>query len=298
MERKVLYKPDWVTDLDKLPLVGGVFQENGTGEEWERISPYKMRVSENGPNFAVDVSTELGVLEYRALMRIRDLAIRGYKYIVWLSPAGGKSDYTDSRMVVAIVHDTTDEEIEFNCRGIVLKTDGQDLLKPAGMLLVDGGESVDDINTVEDLRTNPIGFNLKRGIDWTAYLQMFFGRDNVWREIRSGGDVRRQKRIETELVDVYRRITTGVSNFNVIGLGTMIEAEMARRGFAVAGGNHGSTYSEISGRSVFTTSFNTLFAYSAGTINVIESNGKRVCPCGCVLTEGCKTCPKCGVKFE
>ena len=257
-----------------------------------------MELGENGPNFAVDVTSQIGRLEYTALMRLRELALKGYRYIVWLSPAGGRSDYVESRMVVAIAEGVRDGQVRFNCRGIALKTDGGDLFLSANRLLAEGGKSIEEIGEVEDMRTNPIGFNLKGGDEWTTYLATIFGRERVWMEIESGGDKGRQKRAEVALKSVWASLGGRTTMADKICLGAMIERQMALRGFAISGGNHGATYGEMLSGSLITSSFNTIFSNSGGIINPVEMGGKKVCPCGYVLTEGCKTCPKCGAKFE
>lgn len=301
MNRKELWRPDWIDRSPELLAQSArVYLENKkNGEEWERISPYEMEIGEMGPNFAVDVSTEIGRLEYTALMRLRELALKDCKYIVWLSPAGGRSDYEESRMVLAIVEGIEDGSVRFNCRGIALKTDGSDLLVSANRLLADGGKSIDEICEVEDMRTNPIGFNLKSEYKWTTYLATLFGRDRVWQEIENGGDIERQRRIEMELKSVWRDLGGRLSMVNEVYLGVMIERQMAQRGFAIVGGNHGATYGDMMSNNFVTSSFNTLFSKSVGTIKPVEINGKRVCPyCGQVLENGGTVCSKCGAKFE
>jgi hypothetical protein len=200
--------------------------------------------------------------------------------------------------VVAIVEGIEDGSVRFNCRGIALKTDGSDLLVSANKLLADGGKSIDEVCEVEDMRTNPIGFNLEGEYKWTTYLATLFGRDRVWQEIENGGDIERQARVEVELKSVWMSLGGRMSITNEIYLGAMIERQMAQRGFAIAGGNHGVTYGDMMVNSFVTSSFNTLFSKSVGVIKPVEINGKKVCPCGQVLESGARVCKKCGAKFE
>ena len=86
---------------------------------------------------------------------------------------------------------------------------------------------------------------------------------------------------------------------NEVYLGVMIERQMAQRGFAIVGGNHGATYGDMISSSFLVSPFNALFSKSAGTIKPVETNGKRVCPyCSQVLENGATVCKKCGAKFE
>lgn len=265
-----------------------VVRENLRAKEAERISPYVLEFDENGePNFAYEKETELGKMEYSGMKSMWELANSGTKYVIWLSPPGGVSGYTEGRVVVGkVLKNGRSTEIE--CRGIPILKDRGGFRKIADNL------GAGDLE-VEELRKWAIGVNAENDDDFWDKCQKVFGVKEVWSYIREGKDVRNKKETEVVVRQVMKEIEVrGVQHENQ---GLVFEMMMKDRGFEIMGGNHGGTNMDMFGGTRMLSAFRGLFTRSEIAIKGERVDGKMVCPCGEVLKEGQTRCPKCGLRL-
>jgi len=286
------------TQFENPGELGRLLLENRVGPVKERVVPYDLVFDRDGNpvDFKVGRDTEIKRLEDNGMRTMYKLAKMGYSHVFWLSPPEGPANYLEGRLVVAIVKKAGEETI-LECRGIPIIESYQTVWEKACQLINMGGVVMSGgLRNVEDLRQQAIGINLKDELPWD-FCELVFGMNEVWEVIRQEKDLESTKRVVgvvgKVLSEIERRFGV-VNQYNSIQAGIVFEHMMARSGWSIAGGNHGSTNIGLSA----TSSFNTLFSKSVGVIRPVEINGKRVCPCGQVLESGATVCKKCGAKFE
>lgn len=238
---------DRLIELDRQKDVfelGRVFLENGTGDLKTRVVPYGLRFRRNGePDFAYETKTVLGRMEYEGMMSMYELAKMGFSHVFWISPPGGPANYPEGRLVVGKVV-KTDNEVEFECRGVPILDSEDKLLEEVSELIKNGGVNlVGGLGSVEDLRSRAIGINLDDEQLWD-FCKHIFGMGEVWDVIKRGEDVVRASEVigvaGEVLVDIRRRFGV-VTPKNSLQAGIMFEQVMAVRGWSISGGNHGGT---------------------------------------------------------
>lgn len=264
------------------------YRENLKAKEAERISPYKLIFDRWGnPNFSYERSTELGKMEYQGMMTMRELAVDGAQYMVWLSPPGGISNYTEGRLIVGKVISNRGEVV-IECRGMPLLKSREEFREIILQLGENGME-------VEDLRKWAIEISADSDKEFWDFCEKIFGNKEVWDYIREGKDIENKektKRVVSEVLGQMKKIGNNQSWY--------LEREMLQRGFEMVAGNHGGLNSAptmINSRRMIKTAFDQMFLESEMMIKAERIDGKIVCPCGEVLSEGQTRCPKCGLKF-
>ncbi len=273
-----------ITDLyrqgeEELALI---YRENLKAKEAERISPYFLIFDKDGnPNFKYDRSSRLGEMEHQGMMTMRELSLDGAKYMVWLSPPGGVSNYTEGRLVVGkVIKNTGGVVIE--CRGIPLLKNREEF----GKIIERLGEDLE----VEDLRRWAIEIDVDNDQQFWDYCQQIFGNKEVWDYIRQGKDIVNKKKTERVILEVLLEM-------KIIGMDQPgdFEGMMRRRGFNLMAGNHGGL--NRPGDTRVKSAFDQLFLNSEMVLKAEKIDGKLICPCGEVLKEGETRCPKCGLKL-
>jgi len=230
------------------------------------------------------------------MKNIWKLAKSGYKYIFWLSPSGGRSEYSDGRIVVGIVEDR--EIVKINCRGIPILIEPDEMWLMANKIIEFGASSVEEIEKVEDLREQALGLNfgIKNEEELWNFCESVFGVEEVWNVIRQGKDVYRKKEIEAvvgeALIDLRVRFG-GFTESNSVSAGALLENMMRYRGYRIEGGNHGGLNSDLT-----ESSFDKLFSESEISVKPEIRDGKIFCPCGTELKDGASVCPSCGLKIS
>jgi len=254
-------------ELEKSDLaeLGGVLLENRrTVRVEERINPYQLAFDQKGePNFPYEKESELGMAEYRGMRSMWELARDGCKYVFWLSPPGGRSVYTEGRLVVGKV--VNEREIE--CRGIPILETAERMLEMANRI------SKNEIREAEDLREQAIGVNFDGNL-WD-FCEKIFGMGEVWEAIKRGEDVVRKAEVvavAAEAKELVMRRFGKVDAVNSILAGAMFERIMAGRGYQIVGGNHGGTNTGLLGGA-----FN--FMFNEGRTTKITANGERLSWC-------------------
>lgn len=281
---------------DKSELAG-VYLENAVERVEKRINPYELNFDTDGnPDFRCERNSEMGRAEYEGMKNIWKLAKNGYKYIFWLSPSGGRSEYEDGRLVIGIVRDH--ELVKVDCRGIPILVEPSEMFGMANKILEMDGDSVGEIKQVEDLREQAIGINLdfKNDNELWNFCEDIFGMEEVWSVIKQGKDICRKKEIELVveelLLDIQVRFG-GFTDDNSIYMGALFEGMMKVRGYEIEGGNHGGLNSDL-----LEGGFDNLFSNSEVLVKPDIKDGKRFCPCGTELKDGVCICPTCGLKIS
>lgn len=257
----------------------------------ERVNPFElifkngvpMKRREDGDleKMEVDNATELGRMEVEGMQNIRELALMGYKTIVWFSPNGGNSPYEEIRMVVAKLKEIKEDGIiVFECRGICGKYDRLDFYKRVLNIINDGNLIDGEINNPDDLRKYPVGLNLKDE-EWFEYLPTFFEElSEVFEAIAAGEDIRSVIEAEGIAWELHRefgsRIAKIGNKLEAVVLGNLMEDYLSRMhgmNLKAGGGNHGMSNKDA---------FNSLY----GSSMVVTKD-----------TEGAKWCSDCKVYY-
>lgn len=280
-----------------LPELAGIYLENAVGEIEKRVNPYELCFDIDGnPDFRCELDSEIGKAEYEGMKNIWKLAKSGCKYIFWISPSGGRSEYEDGRIVVGIVEDT--ERVKINCRGIPLLNKPDEMWVMANKIIEFGGNSIEEIKQVEDLREQALGLNfgIRNQEELWNFCESVFGVEEVWNVIRQGKDICRKKEIESVVSETLSDIKVRFGTFtesNSISAGALLENMMKYRGYLIEGGNHGGLNSDLT-----ENSFDKLFSESEISVKPEIRDGKKFCPCGTELKDGASVCPSCGLKIS
>jgi len=263
--------------------------ENLAGEVEKRVVPYGLEFSARAePRFPYEKESLLGRAEYEGMMSIFRLG-QNHDYVFWFSPPGGRSAYTEGRLVVGKVL-SRENGLELECRGIPVLEGADKMLEMARNIYSEGGVSESFVNGAEDLRERAIGINLEEEVDLWDFCEEVLGMREVWQVVREGKDVEMTERVTRVTEEVKVRVEKslgGINSGNSVRAGAMFEIMMASRGYRIMGGNHGGLNSVILGRGIFNNVFN------EGKLVRINEKGEKYC-------EACKhwytgdKCPYCG----
>lgn len=262
--------------------------ENFAGEVQKRVVPYSLEFSDRAePCFPYERKSLLGRAEYEGMMSMYRLG-QNYDYVFWFSPPGGRSGYTEGRLMVGKVL-SRENGLEFECRGIPVLESSQKILEMARNIYARGGVSENFVDEAEDLREQAIGINLKGGDLWD-FCEEVLGMGEVWQVIREGKDVEMTKEVTKVTEEVKTRVERslgGISSNNSVRAGAMFERMMADRGYRIMGGNHGGLNSAILGGGIFDR------LYESRRIRIDSSgNIQKYCEiCRCFYTGD--RCPYC-----
>lgn len=265
--------------------LAGVYCEELVAPPEQRINPYWLRSVNGRVDFEFDPWEEFADMEERGMRNMFGLARDGYKLIFWFSPPGGH--YRDGRVVVARVVRVDGDNIELECRGLVVLESQEKMMTMFENIVREGGVTMDGVNEVEDMRSQPVGINLEGGENWIDFGERVMGMREVWEVVRQGNDVRNKEKIKQIAGEVWREVRRRGGDER------MFEMMMMGFGYRLnAVGNHGGSSLMGSGGM-----FERLFGIVEVGLRVDKVNGKIVCPCGEVLREGVTRCPKCGLKL-
>lgn len=258
--------------------------ENRVGEWWERVVKYKLVFDMAGrPQFEVGRGTPLLDAEYEGMMAMRDLAMLGQKWVIWISPPGGMSKYKESRVVVAKVVDINGGVV-MDCLGICGNHSQKEGLGMAEKLLNGGGVINGEVGKFDDLRSMPIGLGMGDE-EALKLIQEVVVIEGVWQAL-ADGRIDRNNRVVEEMV---REAVADLPHVREMGdwmLQRHIEMRMAERGIRImVGGNHGG--SVLGGEAV--GEFNGLF----GRLQNIDSRLEQCSKCLNYYIKKKGECPKC-----
>ena len=277
----------YLENLERQGVVetSGVYREERMGVPPERrVNPFEMKRVMGKMNFEYDPEDEFYEKEKRGADNIFELAIDGYGLIFWFSPPGGH--YPEGRVVVARVAKIEGEDVWLQCRGLVSENSRDELKKQAEKIIRNGGVSIDGIETVEDLRSQPVGVRTTE--DWCDFGERMLGMSEVWRVIRNGEDIREKKIIENHILEVQSELLRRGEIRNI----RLFEQMMAVRGYRLnPRGNHGgAAYQTMSG-GVFNRMFNSEMVVIGGN----KDKRLEYCEsCGVYYIKKKGRCPRCG----
>lgn len=203
--------------------------ENAAGVSLEgRITPYEISFNENNePNFKLRWETETDFKENEALFKVRDLMRNGSNHVLWISPPSKEIGYEESRMVVFINKGEEDGNLKVECRGLCSEFGEKKCLDIANSL---GG----GFKEAEELRSNPIKFEIKKGESWIDVLGGKIDLPQVWEAIKKGDDVnnKREKKeiVNSFIYDFVPRFSNKMSDYEKLVLGAEIEEALKRKG--------------------------------------------------------------------
>ena len=273
------FKPYYEIGKDEVGVVARVFQEE------RKLADLKLRVVHaqiydrervERDNWEFNKHAES---EKKATINVFELMNDGYEMVVWLSPES--EIYEEGRLNI-MLRTEVEGRMGFDPWGIPLLKNEKETMDLAEKLLAFGGVTMDGIGGVEDLREEPIGFNLKNE-DWVEKCRELMPEyEEVWDFIKKGGVEENMEKIVEE-VGQAKKIAKGN---NVV-----FEMEMFKRGYElnVAGG-HGGSWLSQAGRGVG------LFEIfdSLKIIGKMDERLSKCEGCGCYFMKKKGKCPKCG----
>lgn len=253
--------------------VAGAHCEAGkTDNLYDRINDFKPRRSEK-----INREKVHGEAEFWAHKNSFELMDEGCKLVIWISPPDKPGGiYQEGRINFMVAN-----EGDFKGWGIPAMRSGEELVEITKKLEAIGGVTMDGVETVEQLREQPIGFK-DFDEELKQKLEEVFKLPGFWQYVEGEQKIKKAKVIAAtkECLEISE------------GNNAIYFREMARRGFKLmAMSDHGSGGAADYGASGFEMSRD-------GYLRLERKNGRLVCPCGQVLDEGQTVCPKCGLKVK
>lgn len=209
-----------------------------------------------------------------------------------LSPEEAKEKgfvYGDGRCNIYFVT-KEDREVVISGKHMPLNIDRFKTLELGKRLVGFGGKTLGKMETVEELRVQPIGFNLENPEEWIAECRKMMPEfEKFWQMFENGDDLKQ----EAEMIEVVKEVKKIAKGNNYI-----FQKEMGRRGYVMNMlTNHGIGYAESQYGGVY--SFKMKIVNGEVVVEAKRVNGKLVCPiCGVEIGEGVTICPKCKIKIS
>lgn len=236
--------------------------------------------------------------EFRATQRSFQLA-KDCNLIFWISAEDGAMGllkeeaeakgmvYRDGR---CNIYFRTIENGEIVLRGkhLPLDIDRFESLKLGKRLVENGGKTLGVLETVEDLRVQPIGFNLENMDQWVEECRKMIPEfEDFWELFNKGGDLKQQAEMKYE-VEKAKKIAKG-NNY-------VFQTELERRGIRInENGIHGSGYlgQQNNGAKEFKIEMKDGQYF---TEPVMDTQGNLICPvCGVKVSAADAKCGTCGI---
>ncbi len=224
------FKPYYDVNEHSDGVIARVFQEEGRGVGRElRIvhaqdyEEYRIETDDWQYNLHSEAEKE-------ATKNTFELFRRGAQMVVWVSPQS--EVYEEGRLNI-MLKGAKDGGLFFDSHGLPLEFNGEESLKLANRLLTLGGRSLGVIRDTEDLRQQPIAFDLKE--NWLSKCRELMPEmEWAWATIESGGVEENMKKIAKE-VKAAREIA-GRDNY-------LFERLMAQNGYRLnISGSHGGSW--------------------------------------------------------
>ncbi len=275
------FKPYFDINETELEVVARVYQE-----ERKDVFPSE-RVVHAEDYFQKRIDTDNweynlhSLEEKKATINAFKLFDQGYQMAIWISP---ESEIYEEGRINVMLFGKKNEESFFEAYGIPLLTGREDSLRMGGKLIKKGGVVMENIREIDDLRGQPIGFDLNEN-KWLQKCQELLPElDWAWEIIGLGGVDENMKKIALEVQKV-RDIARG-DNY-------LFEMIMRQRGYLlnVSGSHGGSWLSRDLGRGqgIITLNIGGKIEYRLG-----QTEGLKHCEkCGCWHSgEKCPICDK------
>lgn len=279
-----------------------ILEELETREQAKRVTnSAPVKTIKNVPQIEFSEYNVHARAEWEATYRSFELARRGFDMIFWISAEDGAMGlsedeakkkglvYPDGRFNIYF-RTVEDEEIVLKGKHIPLDIDRFQSFELGQRLLGYGGETLGKIETVDNLRVQPIGFSLENSIDWISECRRMMPEFEIfWGVIERGEDMKLEEEV-AKIVEEAKIIANGNN--------ALFQLEMIRRGYRInAHGNHGSGYLDLKNSGIYD------FRIEMNGDNFMAEkkkvNGKFVCPiCGLEVAEGANSCSTCGISFK
>lgn len=228
--------------------------------------------------------------EWQATHNTFELAKRGCNLIFWISAEDGGEVYMDGRF--NIYFKTTDgKEITLTGKHMPLEIDRFKSLELGKKLMANGGKTLGEIETIEDLRVQPIGFELQNNDQWIDECRRMMPEfEEFWRMFENGDDLRQEEETK-KAVEEAKKIAKGDN--------VMFQLEMAKRGYEINdNGNHGMGYLGRQSNGVYNFKIEMVNGRFY-TEPVLDRNGDLICPvCGAKVSQSDSSCPKCRIGLK
>ncbi|MFA6602950.1 MAG: hypothetical protein WCT01_04060 [Candidatus Shapirobacteria bacterium] len=258
----------------------------------DNVNHYEFVVTrERGPELGVDIREKLGQLENLGMEAMIDLFDRGCKWVFWISPKGGISNYPQSRFCLLRIGEI-DNGIRLSGWGIKAPVHtGEECLTIAKAQMKLGCETPGLVFCFDDLRSTPLGF--KKGDDEVfEVMRQTVDMPEVWDSIENGDVQRSQKEMEAvvgeELAKLPNEVRMAMSDYQ---FQYWLETRLAQRNiYLEAGGNHGG--SVLGGMGVGGGVFNQIFGMTT-IVGELDSRLVECKNCHKVYMKKKGECPAC-----
>jgi len=206
--------------------------EHQQAPEEERIVPYTLSFGADGEpvGFKPRWKTVRDFEENQGLYSMRDLAIKGEKYMVWISPASQKYRLPQSRIIVGVVKGIDEKGVNIECRALSLEEGLPFCIKVAAGL----GSGV---KSESGLRSEAIAFDVESD-DWMGFLEGIIDKPKIWEKIRTGSDVKskidRDNQMEVVVREFESEIKQAKTGYEFIRVGARIEQRVMGLGIPLS----------------------------------------------------------------
>lgn len=217
--------------------------------------------------------------EKEATINIFKLGKAGCNLVVWISPDDGGDVYKEGRLNIEFPTFGT-EEWSLYGKHMPLFWNKEESVDLAKRLLENGGVSLEEIYDSEDVRRQPIGFNVSNIDKWTKKCRELIPEfEEVWQFIENGGDLEQQDKVRKAVIE---------SMAEAKGNNYYFESLMLEKGFGInAEGGHGSSYGGEAMGIVVSVNADGSISYQSGS-----TEGLTFCEkCGCYHSG--ERCPRC-----
>lgn len=228
--------------------------------------------------------------EWQATNNAFELAKKGSNLIFWISAEDGGEVYLDGRFNIYF-KTTSGNEVTLTGKHMPLEIDRFKSWELGKRLITFGGKTIERIDTVENLRSQPIGFELHNNDQWIDECRRMMPEfEEFWKIFENGDDIRQEEETKN-IVEEVKKYSRGDNR--------IFQLEMARRGYEInSQGNHGMGYLGQLNNAVYNFKIEKIgmqFYVKA----IIDRDGDLICPvCGAKVSRSDSICPKCKIGLK
>jgi len=227
--------------------------------------------------------------EFEATQKEFLLAKKGCNLIFWISAEDGGKVYKDGRFNIVFA-EKKGKEYSLWGKHLDLGIDRFESFEVGKRLVEIGGITCGEIDTVESLRVEPIGFKLDDLRNWIVECRKMMPEfESFWKFIENGDDIKQEEKVKKDVIEA-KKIAKGDN--------IAFQREMERRGHEInKSGNHGSGYLGSENISVLNYKIQVIDGQFY-TEPVYDKSGRLICPvCGAEVNGSSSICPVCKINF-
>lgn len=209
--------------------------------------------------------------------------------IFWISPEDGGLVYSDGRFNIYFKNNL-EQEIELKGKHMPLIIDRFKSLELGKRLMEMGGKTLGKVETVDDLRVQPVGFKLENINNWISECRKMMPEfEEFWTLFENGDDLKQEKIMKKHVEEAIKMANGDNKVFQKI---------LENRGIKInSEGNHGSGYLNSNTESVLNFKIQ-MIGGEFYTQPVHDKFGKLICPvCGVEVESSSSACPTCKINF-